>query len=85
MSKQQLIYTPDSKVCSQQIIIDTEEGIITHVEVEKGCAGNSKGVAALLVGMRIEDAISRLEGITCGRKDTSCPDQIAKALRTMIG
>lgn len=84
MDKQQIIYTPTGAVCSEKIIINIEDNIITEVEVQKGCQGNSRGIAALLKGMRVEDAISRLEGITCGRKNTSCPDQIAQALKNTI-
>jgi len=81
MSKQQIIYTPQGGVCSREMIIDIEDNHIAKVQVIKGCHGNSQGVAALLRGMSIDEAISRLEGITCGRKDTSCPDQLAQALK----
>ena len=72
-------YTP-KLVCSRKIDIDLEDGIITAVKFTGGCAGNTQGVAKLLVGMKVEDAISRLEGIRCGFKPTSCPDQLAQAL-----
>jgi len=81
MDKQQYTYIPDRKVCSSKIIIDTEGETISGVEVIGGCDGNSQGVTNLLKGMDIGEAIKRLEGITCGKKDTSCPDQIAKALK----
>lgn len=68
-------------VCSRQMDIDIEDGIITAVKISGGCAGNTQGVSALLVGMSVEDAIKRLSGIRCGFKPTSCPDQLAKALK----
>ena len=61
--------------------IDIENGKVHGVAFEGGCAGNTKGVAALVEGMDVEEAIKRLEGIRCGFKTTSCPDQLAKALR----
>lgn len=82
-NQQQITYTPQGGVCSQLITVEIENRVITRVEVLKGCAGNSKGVAALLKGMPVEEAILRLEGITCGSKNTSCPDQIAQALKTL--
>lgn len=71
-------------VCSQLIEIDVENGRIEKVEVEGGCSGNLQGISKLLVGMTAEEAVSRLEGIRCGFKRTSCPDQIAKALKKCI-
>jgi uncharacterized protein (TIGR03905 family) len=68
-------------VCSRKIDIEVEDGIITKVKFTGGCAGNTQGVASLLVGMSVDEAISRLEGIKCGFKPTSCPDQVAKALK----
>ncbi|MDL2256297.1 TIGR03905 family TSCPD domain-containing protein [Parabacteroides sp. OttesenSCG-928-K15] len=79
--KQQIIYTPQGGVCSRQLTIDVEDNTITGLEVAGGCQGNSLGVAALIKGMPVDEAIVRLEGIHCGRKDTSCPDQIARALK----
>ena len=76
-------YTPRG-VCSRHIDIDLENGLITGVKISGGCAGNTQGVARLLVGMTVEEAISRLEGIRCGFKPTSCPDQIAQALRKYL-
>ncbi|MDR1162169.1 MAG: TIGR03905 family TSCPD domain-containing protein [Tannerellaceae bacterium] len=83
MSKKQYTYIPDKKVCSNQITIETEGDTICRVEVAGGCHGNSQGVASLLKGMRIDEAIKRLEGIVCGKKGTSCPDQIAQALKEL--
>ncbi len=80
MAKQQYTYIPDGKVCSNKIVIETDGNSIENVQVVGGCHGNSQGITSLLRGMNVDNAISRLEGITCGKKDTSCPDQIAKAL-----
>ena len=71
-------------VCSQLMSIDVEDGIIEKVEVRGGCSGNLQGISALLVGMPVEEAIARLEGIRCGFKPKSCPDQIAQALKKCI-
>lgn len=71
-------------VCSQEFTIDVEDGVIRFVDVKGGCDGNLKGISALLKGMRVEEAVERMEGICCGRKSTSCPDQIAKALKTVL-
>jgi len=67
--------------CSRMIIIEVNDGVIESCKFIGGCAGNTQGVAALVCGMKVEDAISRLEGIRCGFKSTSCPDQLAKALK----
>ncbi len=72
-------YTP-KHVCSRKIDIDLEDGVITEVKFTGGCSGNTQGVSKLLVGMTADEAISRLEGIRCGFKPTSCPDQLAQAL-----
>ena len=79
-----MTYEPKGGVCAKAINIVTENGLISAVEIDGGCRGNSQGVAALLRGMPVEEAIERLEGITCGSKGTSCPDQLAKALRVML-
>ncbi len=68
-------------VCSRQILIDVENGIVNQVRFDGGCNGNTKGLAALVVGMKVEDVIARLENIKCGFKNTSCPDQLAQALK----
>ena len=67
--------------CSRQILVDVENGIVNSVEFVGGCSGNTQGIASLVKGMNVEDVIARCEGIRCGFKDTSCPDQLAKALR----
>lgn len=68
-------------VCSKEIHFEVEDGIVTQVEIIGGCAGNTVGVARLAEGMPIDEVISRLEGIPCGYKKTSCPDQLATALK----
>lgn len=72
-------YTPRG-VCSKKITIELNDGIIKSCKFEGGCNGNTSGICALIAGMKATDAIDRLEGITCGYKDTSCPDQLAHAL-----
>lgn len=67
-------------VCSTSIDIEVENGIIKFVQFFGGCNGNLQGISALVEGMRVDDAISRLRGIRCGFKSTSCPDQLAQAL-----
>ena len=74
-----------SGVCSRLIKVDVDGNIIKNVQFVGGCAGNTQGIASLVVDMDVHDAISRMEGITCGFKPTSCPDQLAKALRQAIG
>ena len=71
-------------VCSRMIIVDAEDGVITGCKFVGGCAGNTQGVAALVIGMKVEDAIGRIKGIKCGFKATSCPDQLAEALEEMV-
>lgn len=75
---------PTSGTCSRQIDIELEDGIIRSVLFTGGCQGNTQGVAALVQGMKASDAIARLEGIDCRGRGTSCPDQLAKALRQML-
>ena len=67
--------------CARRIEIDLDGDRIASVKFLGGCAGNTQGVAALTVGMTVDEVIERLEGIRCGFKPTSCPDQLAKALR----
>ncbi len=71
-------------VCSRQIDIKIEDGVIAEVVFTGGCSGNTKGVAALAQGMTIEEAVKRLKGIKCGPKSTSCPDQLAVALEQYL-
>jgi len=68
-------------VCSKCIYFDIENGKLTNVSYLGGCNGNLKGIASLVEGMDIDEVIRRLEGTTCGSKKTSCPDQLAKALK----
>ncbi len=70
-------------VCSRTILIDVEDGIVKNVKFIGGCSGNTQGIAALVKGMPIDEVIKRLEGIKCGFKSTSCPDQLAKALKSL--
>ena len=67
--------------CSQRILFDIEDGKVKNVQFLGGCNGNLKGIGSLVEGLDVEDVISRLEGTTCGLKATSCPDQLAKALK----
>ena len=67
--------------CSQMIYLDIEENKVKNVQFLGGCNGNLKGISALVEGMDIDDVISRVEGIKCGMKSTSCPDQLAQALK----
>ena len=67
--------------CSQHILFDVEDGKVMNVQFIGGCNGNLKGIGALVEGMDIDDVIARVEGVTCGMKATSCPDQLAQALK----
>ena len=71
-------------VCSQLFSIEVEDGVIQSVQVLGGCNGNLQGISSLLKGMKVEEAVERLEGIRCGMRPTSCPDQIAQALKTAL-
>ena len=73
-------YQPQG-VCSRVMRVTVEDGIVQDVEVVGGCSGNLQGIISLVKGMRAEDVIARLEGIRCGGKPTSCPDQLSKAIR----
>lgn len=73
-------YSPKG-VCSSLIDVETDGDIITSVSFVGGCSGNTQGISRLVKGMKIDDAIERLSGIRCGFKSTSCPDQLAQALR----
>ena len=76
-------YRPQG-VCSQLMEVEVEDGKIRRVEVVGGCSGNLQGISRLVVGMDVEEAISRMEGIRCGYKPTSCPDQLAKAMKACV-
>ncbi len=75
-------YTPRG-VCSRQITITVDNGIVEDVKFTGGCNGNTQGISMLVKGMRVDDVIQRLENINCGGRGTSCPDQLAKALKTI--
>ena len=70
-----------SGTCSQRIFFEIEEGKLKNVQYLGGCNGNLKGISSLVEGMDVNEVISRLEGTTCGMKSTSCPDQLARALK----
>lgn len=70
--------------CSRFINVTVEDGIIKEVRFMGGCHGNTQGIAALVKGMKVEDAISRIKGIDCGGRGTSCPDQLAHALEAFL-
>lgn len=70
--------------CSQRISFEIEDGVLKNVAFFGGCNGNLKGISSLVEGMNVEDVISRLEGTTCGFKATSCPDQLAQALKAAL-
>jgi len=73
-----------SGTCSQMIVFSLEEGIVKNVHFIGGCNGNLKGIAALVEGKDAKEIISLIEGITCGSKKTSCPDQLANALKLAL-
>lgn len=78
-----VVATPSAKVCSKQIDIEIKDGIIQKVVYTRGCEGNAKGIGALIKDMPVEEAVKRLEGINCGKRGTSCPDQLAKILKAL--
>ncbi len=67
--------------CSQHILFEIEDEKVKNVQFIGGCNGNLKGISALIDGMSVNDVINRVEGIHCGMKQTSCPDQLAQALK----
>lgn len=75
-----ITYTPQG-VCSRQMTLEIDNGVISSLSVLGGCSGNLQGIARLVAGMEVDEAIRRLEGIRCGDKPTSCPDQLSRALR----
>ncbi len=78
-----VVATPSAKVCSKQIDIEIKDGIIQKVVYTRGCEGNAKGIGALIKDMPVDEAIRRLEGINCGKRGTSCPDQLARILKSL--
>jgi uncharacterized protein (TIGR03905 family) len=69
-----------SGVCAKDITFDVENGVVKNVKFTGGCNGNLQGIASLVEGMEVDKLIDKLSGIKCGNKDTSCPDQLSKAL-----
>lgn len=78
-----ITYRPKG-VCSRLMQVEVEDGIIRKVEVKGGCSGNLQGISRLLVGIPVQQAIERMEGVRCGLKPTSCPDQLAQALKQAL-
>ena len=66
--------------CARAVVVDVEDGVITDCQFVGGCSGNTQGVAALVKGMKVDEAVAKIKGIKCGMKSTSCPDQLALAL-----
>lgn len=77
------VYKPKG-VCSQEFVFDIEDDIVTKLEVKGGCKGNLQGISKLCVGMKVEDIINKIDGIHCGPRPTSCPDQIAQGLKAYL-
>ena len=75
---------PTQGTCSQAVIVTVDEQTIVEASFVGGCHGNTQGIAALMRGMQVEEAIARLEGIDCRGRGTSCPDQLARALRQAL-
>ena len=78
-----VVATPSAKVCSKQIDIQIKDDVIQSVVYTRGCEGNAKGIGALIKDMKVDEAIRRLDGINCGKRGTSCPDQLAKILKSL--
>lgn len=78
-----IVATPCAKVCSNKIEIEIIGDTIMKVVYTRGCNGNAKGIGALIKGMSVDEAIRRLDGITCGKRDTSCPDQLSRVLKAI--
>ena len=76
-------YTPRG-VCSRKMTLEIEDGILKSLKVEGGCSGNLQGICKLVAGMPAEEVIRRVEGIRCGFKSTSCPDQLAQAVKAAL-
>ena len=77
-------YTPRG-VCSRRMVVELDDnGVIENVRIDGGCNGNLQGISRLVVGMKAEEAIARMEGISCGGKPSSCPDQLAQALKKAL-
>ena len=72
-------------VCSREMQVEVEDGVVRRMEVTGGCSGNLQGISRLVEGMPVDEVIRRLEGIRCGFKPTSCPDQLARGLKKHAG
>ncbi|MBQ8684003.1 MAG: TIGR03905 family TSCPD domain-containing protein [Clostridia bacterium] len=80
-----MAYTYRTKgTCARSITFDIVDGLVSNVKFEGGCNGNTQGIARLIEGMSAEEAVRRMEGIQCGFKGTSCPDQLAKAIKEAL-
>ena len=77
------VFAPCAGVCSERIEVETEGDVICRVQFTKGCHGNTQGVARLCIGRKVGDVIALLEGIDCKGRGTSCPDQLARALKQL--
>ena len=77
-------YTPRG-VCSRKMVLEIEDGVLKSLKVEGGCSGNLQGICKLVAGMPVDEVIRRVDGIRCGFKPTSCPDQLAQALKAAQG
>lgn len=76
-------YIPQN-ICAKKIVFNIENGYLSDVQFTSGCHGNLQAIGKLVNGMNVQDVIDRLEGITCGHRSTSCPDQLAVALKKFI-
>ena len=76
-------YTPRG-VCSRRMTVSEEDGVIADALIIGGCSGNLQGISRLIIGMTLEEAISRLKGIDCGGRGTSCPDQLSIAMQELL-
>lgn len=83
METKKYVYTPQG-TCSRLIEIEMNDGVVGDVKFMGGCNGNLKGIASLIKGMKPEDVIARLDGLKCGAKPTSCPDQLSQALKEIL-
>lgn len=81
--KEKFTFSVSPMVCSSSMTVEIEDDIIRSLEIQGGCQGNSTGICRLVEGMRVEEVIRRLEGISCGGKPTSCPDQLAQGLKRL--
>ena len=78
-----ITYKPKG-TCSRKMTVEVDDGVVQSLSVDGGCSGNLQGISKLVVGMKVEDVIDRLGGIRCGFKPTSCPDQLAQALKQAL-